>query len=135
MFAKSATIAIVLAALAGFSAAVPTADCRTSKTCSSGKVALVAPAAPVGSCSTGKVQCCNSVEHSTQPHVNNLLLGLEHFGLVKGLIGGLTGNVGIQCSPLLLSGNSCTAQTACCENVHFNGLIAVGCSPVNLSLL
>ncbi|KAF4566306.1 hypothetical protein EYR36_011724 [Pleurotus pulmonarius] len=135
MFAKSATIATVFAALAGLAAAVPTADCRVSKTCSSGAVAPVAPVVPTGSCSTGKVQCCNSVEHSSQPHVNNLLLGLEHFGLVEGLIGGLTGNIGVQCSPLLLSGNSCTAQTVCCENVHFKGLIAVGCSPINLSLL
>ncbi|KAF7422856.1 hypothetical protein PC9H_011019 [Pleurotus ostreatus] len=115
MFAAPATM-LVLAALAALSSAIPAAQTASK-------------------CSTGPVQCCDSVEHHTQPHVNNLLLGLEHFGLVKGLVGGLTGNVGIKCNPILLSSNDCTAQSVCCEHVHFKGNIAVGCTPANIDIL
>ncbi|KAJ3502602.1 hypothetical protein NMY22_g18530 [Coprinellus aureogranulatus] len=45
--------------------------------------------------------------------------------------------VGVTCTPISVigvGGNSCNAQTVCCENNSFNGLVAVGCTPVNVNL-
>ncbi|KAF9493678.1 fungal hydrophobin [Pleurotus eryngii] len=84
------------------------------------------------SCSTGPVHCCNSVEHHTQPHVNTLLRGSGLLGLD---IETLVGNIGLDCSPIGLSSTDCTAQTVCCDDVTFDGSVAVGCTPVNLSVL
>ncbi|GLB39644.1 putative hydrophobins [Lyophyllum shimeji] len=86
---------------------------------------------PGGQCNTGPVQCCNSVTHSSDP-VASLLLGLLG-------VAGLGSNVlvGITCSPLSVigaGGNSCTSQPVCCSNNSFNGIIALGCSPINLNL-
>ncbi|KAF8875137.1 hypothetical protein BD779DRAFT_1678405 [Infundibulicybe gibba] len=41
------------------------------------------------------------------------------------------------CSPISaigLGGNSCSAQPVCCSNNSFNGIVALGCTPVNLNL-
>ncbi|KAE8333348.1 hypothetical protein BDV39DRAFT_49767 [Aspergillus sergii] len=40
--------------------------------------------------------------------------------------------VGLTCSPIF-QGGSCAANPVCCENNNFNGVIATGCTPVNLS--
>ncbi|KAJ3512144.1 hypothetical protein NLJ89_g3695 [Agrocybe chaxingu] len=61
-----------------------------------------------------------------------LLLGL--LGLVVQPINAI---VGLTCNPISvigIGGNSCTAQPVCCQNNSFNGLIAIGCTPVNLNL-
>ncbi|KAL1720117.1 hypothetical protein EV715DRAFT_250828 [Schizophyllum commune] len=45
--------------------------------------------------------------------------------------------VGVQCSPLSVigvGGNSCSSQVACCSNNTYNGLINIGCVPINISL-
>ncbi|KAF8961856.1 fungal hydrophobin-domain-containing protein [Flammula alnicola] len=88
------------------------------------------PSGISNSCNTGSVHCCNSVEQSNSSNV----------GLVAGLLGlVLPANVlvGLTCSPLSgvgVGGNSCSQQPVCCENNHFNGLIVVGCSPININL-
>ncbi|SJL06634.1 related to Fruiting body protein SC1 [Armillaria ostoyae] len=84
------------------------------------------------SCNTGPVQCCNSVQSSSAPGVGFLL------GLLGIVLGGNT-QVGLGCSPLsvvglLNSGAQCSQQTVCCENNDFNGLVNVGCTPINLAL-
>ncbi|TFK37460.1 fungal hydrophobin-domain-containing protein [Crucibulum laeve] len=88
---------------------------------------------PASSCTTGPVQCCNSVQAANNlSNPVTLLLGL--LGVV---VGSLTGQVGVTCSPISvigIGGNSCSAQAVCCSNNSFNGLVALGCSPVNLSL-
>ncbi|KAF8184676.1 hydrophobin-251 [Pholiota molesta] len=98
-------------------------------------MAVFVAAAPSGiqnSCNTGPVQCCNSVVSSNHPSVTDLwaLLGLN--------VSDLTGQVGMNCSPITAigagSGSSCTSQPVCCDNNNFNGLVAVGCSPLNLNL-
>jgi hypothetical protein len=58
---------------------------------------------------------------------------------IEGLFGLLVApNVGVaeNCSPmgLGLGGNSCNSQTVCCENNSFNGLIALGCTSININL-
>ncbi|KAF9012658.1 fungal hydrophobin-domain-containing protein [Cyathus striatus] len=84
-------------------------------------------------CNTGSLLCCNSVQDSSSlSPLTNTLLGL--LGIV---VGPLTALIGSTCSPITVggvAGNSCTAQPVCCTNNSFNGLIAVGCNPVNLNL-
>ncbi|TRM67063.1 fungal hydrophobin-domain-containing protein [Schizophyllum amplum] len=87
------------------------------------------PSSTPGSCSTGPVQCCNKVVKASNPAAG-LLLGL--LGIV---LGDLNTLVGLTCSPISVigaGGNSCSAQTVCCENNSFNGLINIGCSPISL---
>ncbi|KAK0200379.1 hydrophobin-251 [Desarmillaria ectypa] len=83
-------------------------------------------------CTTGEVQCCDSVQNSGSNGLATTLLGL--LGVVVGSVGV---DVGITCSPLSVigvGGNSCSAQTVCCANNSFNGVIAVGCTPLNVGL-
>ncbi|KAF5350883.1 hypothetical protein D9758_010487 [Tetrapyrgos nigripes] len=84
-----------------------------------------------GQCNTGSLQCCNSVQKASSSSVG-LLLGL--LGIV---LSDLNVLVGVTCSPISVigvGGNSCTAQPVCCENNNFNGIIAIGCTPINLGL-
>ncbi|KAF8799956.1 hydrophobin-251 [Phlegmacium glaucopus] len=113
MYSKLALFAA--ASMAAFVAAVPTY--------SAGGIE--------NSCNTGSIQCCNSLQSSSSS-VADSLKGI--FGVATGPI---TGDVGVNCSPLTLiglSGNSCSAQPVCCSNNSFNGLIAVGCTPLNLNI-
>ncbi|KAF9444941.1 hypothetical protein P691DRAFT_676669, partial [Macrolepiota fuliginosa MF-IS2] len=73
----------------------------------------------------------NSVQDASNPTVGTLatLLGI--------VLGPITGQVGLTCSPLSIvgvSGNSCSAQPVCCTGNNVNGPIVAGCSPVNLNL-
>ncbi|ETW80327.1 hydrophobin-like protein [Heterobasidion irregulare TC 32-1] len=85
-----------------------------------------------GQCNTGTLQCCNSVQSSSDP-VTSLLLGL--LGVV---LGGIDIPIGIQCTPITVigvgSGANCVQQPVCCTGNTFNGLVTVGCSPINLGL-
>ncbi|KAK0187135.1 hydrophobin-251 [Armillaria mellea] len=85
------------------------------------------------SCTTGAVQCCQSVESSgSTSTLTSTLLGL--LGVVIGDVGV---NVGLTCSPISVigvGGNSCSAQTVCCSNNSFNGVVAIGCTPINVGL-
>ncbi|KAI0360652.1 fungal hydrophobin [Trametes cingulata] len=87
-----------------------------------------APSAP--SCSTGSIQCCNSVTQSNSASAD-LLLGL--LGIV---LGDITGLIGLGCSPISVvgvgSGNACSANAVCCTNNNVGGLLSVGCIPIEL---
>ncbi|KAL4259559.1 Hydrophobin [Pleurotus pulmonarius] len=86
---------------------------------------------PASSCSTGTIQCCNSVQSAGNPVVG-LLAGL--LGIVLGPLDVL---VGVTCSPITVigaGGASCNAQTVCCTGNSFSGLLVVGCSPININL-
>ncbi|KDQ26241.1 class I hydrophobin superfamily [Pleurotus ostreatus PC15] len=81
-------------------------------------------------CNTNKIQCCNSVQSSDAPLLTGLLglLGIVLQGVIP---------IGVTCSPISvigIGGNSCSAQTVCCENNTFNGVIAIGCTPINIDL-
>ncbi|KAF9002897.1 hydrophobin-263 [Cyathus striatus] len=98
-------------------------------------LAALAAATPVrrgdSQCNTGEISCCNSVQKSDSPVVGVLaaLLSLD--------ISDITAQVGLNCSPLSVigaGGNSCTQQPVCCTGNNFNGLIALGCTPINLNL-
>ncbi|KAL1742957.1 Sc3 protein [Schizophyllum fasciatum] len=81
------------------------------------------------SCSSGPVQCCNQVTSANNQSAS-LLLGL--LGIV---LQDLNVLIGISCTPISVLGggdNECTSQTVCCENNSFNGLINIGCAPINI---
>ncbi|KAF8553862.1 fungal hydrophobin [Imleria badia] len=83
------------------------------------------------SCSSENQYCCNSVQTVSQ--VTQILPGLST------IFANIGANVplGLVCSPLTVigvAGNSCNQQTVCCENNNFNGLINVGCTPINANL-
>ncbi|THU91475.1 fungal hydrophobin [Dendrothele bispora CBS 962.96] len=82
-------------------------------------------------CTTGPIQCCNSVQSADSPAVAGLL------GLLGIVVQDVTALVGVNCSPISVigvGGNSCSASPVCCENNSFNGLVAIGCVPINISL-
>ncbi|KAL1685952.1 SC3 hydrophobin [Schizophyllum commune] len=81
------------------------------------------------SCSSGPVQCCNSVQQANSQSAS-LLLGL--LGIV---LQDLSVLVGLGCTPITVigaGGNECSSTTVCCENNNFNGLINIGCTPINI---
>ncbi|KAN0080177.1 Fungal hydrophobin domain containing protein [Tylopilus felleus] len=82
-------------------------------------------------CSTGSINCCNSVQtyKSAQGYLtkHNIVLPVDL---------DVSALLGIECSGITaigVSGTSCTAQTACCNGDTFNGLVTLGCSPINVS--
>ncbi|KAF5320996.1 hypothetical protein D9619_001643 [Psilocybe cf. subviscida] len=80
-------------------------------------------------CSGGTINCCNSTQNSTALNLGTLssLLGIQLPN-----IGAL---IGLTCSSVaLLSalGQQCASQQVCCTNNSFNGLIALGCTAINL---
>ncbi|PFH45408.1 hypothetical protein AMATHDRAFT_9303 [Amanita thiersii Skay4041] len=96
--------------------------------------ALSAFASPVtgGSCNSGDAQCCNQVMNSSDPGYSSVL-GLLGVGL-----GDITGQIGAGCTPItavgLGTGANCNSQAVCCTNNNFNGVVALGCSPINFGL-
>ncbi|KAJ2913203.1 hypothetical protein MD484_g7219, partial [Candolleomyces efflorescens] len=86
---------------------------------------------PASQCNTGPIQCCNSVQSAGAPAVTAL------FALLGIAAQDVNVPVGVTCSPISiigLPGNSCSAQTVCCENNSFNGVVAIGCTPININL-
>ncbi|KAF5310912.1 hypothetical protein D9619_007759 [Psilocybe cf. subviscida] len=100
-------------------------------------VATLAAATPTGGsgpsnqCNTGSLQCCNSVQNADSKSIAGLL------SLLGIVVGTITGQVGVTCSPITVigaSGTSCSAQPVCCTNNSFNGVVALGCTPINLNI-
>ncbi|KAK0442699.1 hydrophobin-251 [Desarmillaria tabescens] len=82
---------------------------------------------------TGTAQCCDSVQNPSDLSPSTSLL----LGLLGVVVGDLTADVGLTCSPISVigvGGTNCDAQTVCCDNNNFNGLIALGCIPINIGL-
>ncbi|KAF8153772.1 fungal hydrophobin-domain-containing protein [Crassisporium funariophilum] len=86
---------------------------------------------PASQCNTGDLQCCNSAQAANSAAASALL------GLLGIVVQDVTAIVGITCSPITaigVGGNSCSAQPVCCSNNSFHGVVALGCTPVNLNL-
>ncbi|KAF9465657.1 fungal hydrophobin-domain-containing protein [Collybia nuda] len=120
MFARTSTVVVAVLALPLLAAA--TVLPRTTT-----------PTTPASQCNTSNISCCNSSQESsalTGPVAALLgLLGID--------IGSITGIVGLTCSPLTIiggGGSSCTAQPVCCSNNSFHGVVAIGCTPINVNL-
>ncbi|KAI0754182.1 hypothetical protein C8Q80DRAFT_1350043 [Daedaleopsis nitida] len=97
MFSRLATITSIVS-LAVLAAAIPTGG----------------PAA--STCSTGQVQCCNSVEKASYWYEHG---GEGLLGLLGGMLGDMDALLGLGCSPFLLGGGGsgeCHASTVCCED-------------------
>ncbi|KAG1740456.1 hydrophobin [Suillus paluster] len=85
-----------------------------------------------GQCNTGSVQCCDSVAECGKSDTLDELLSLLNVFVPVGT------SVGMSCSPITAvgtgSGASCNQEPVCCENNEYNGLINIGCSPINVYL-
>ncbi|KIK73369.1 hypothetical protein PAXRUDRAFT_178625, partial [Paxillus rubicundulus Ve08.2h10] len=50
----------------------------------------------------------------------------------------ISGLIGLSCSPItglgIGTGAVCMQQPVCCSNNDYNGLVNLGCSPINLNL-
>ncbi|TFK67129.1 fungal hydrophobin [Pluteus cervinus] len=90
-----------------------------------------APPMPASQCNVGSVQCCNTVQS-----VHSVGLA-SFFGVVGALAQNPNALVSATCNPVSViggGGNSCNAQPVCCTGNSFTGVIAVGCTPVNINL-
>ncbi|PBK84622.1 hydrophobin 2 [Armillaria gallica] len=84
-----------------------------------------------GSCNTGTLECCKSVQSPTSSPIQTLL------GLLNIPIGSVTAQVGLTCNPITIVGlgtTQCANQPACCTGNNYNGLVALGCTPINLGV-
>ncbi|KAF9484813.1 fungal hydrophobin [Pholiota conissans] len=81
-------------------------------------------------CNTGSVQCCNSVQDARSAAASKIL------GQLNIPVQSVTGQVGITCTPVTAIGvgsNGCSQQTVCCSKNNYNGVVALGCTPVNVN--
>ncbi|KAF9481886.1 fungal hydrophobin [Pholiota conissans] len=86
---------------------------------------------PSNQCNTGSLQCCDSTSTASDPATAILLKSL---GVV---VQDVTALIGVTCSPITgvgVSGTSCSEQPVCCTDDSFNGVIALGCTPINVNL-
>ncbi|KAF9484820.1 hydrophobin-315 [Pholiota conissans] len=96
-----------------------------------GATLAAATGSPSNQCNTGSLQCCASTGKATDPAISTLLGSL---GIV---VQDVTALVGVTCSPITVigaSGTSCSEQSVCCTNNSFNGVVALGCTPININL-
>ncbi|KIK58519.1 hypothetical protein GYMLUDRAFT_245943 [Collybiopsis luxurians FD-317 M1] len=72
-------------------------------------LAAATPTPRTGSCSTGPVQCCNSVEYSSDAGVAGFL------GLLGIVLQNTNVPIGFQCSPISAVGigSTCSSQAVC----------------------
>ncbi|KAF9561680.1 fungal hydrophobin [Agrocybe pediades] len=86
----------------------------------------------INSCNTGSVQCCNQVFEAGSEQSNWL------HGLIGVALGAVNAQAGLACNPITAigvgNGAQCTSQPVCCTGNHMNGLIAVGCNPININV-
>ncbi|KAI0824291.1 fungal hydrophobin [Trametes gibbosa] len=112
MFAKLTAVFTTLAILAVVTSATPN------------------DAPPADTCTTGSLQCCESVESADSAAVAPILAALSV------VLQDLNVPVGLTCSAVTAVGvggsDECSANTVCCENNSFGGLISIGCLPVEL---
>ncbi|KDQ50534.1 hypothetical protein JAAARDRAFT_141921 [Jaapia argillacea MUCL 33604] len=85
---------------------------------------------PASQCTTGPIQCCDTVEPASSPAAAGIL---KSIGVV---VQDVTTLVGLTCSPITVigvgSGSSCSASPVCCTDNSHGGLISIGCVPVTL---
>ncbi|KAH6919235.1 hydrophobin-315 [Coprinopsis sp. MPI-PUGE-AT-0042] len=117
MFARLSVVALAFALVASVSAA-PTPETEFE----------------FETCNGGDVQCCNSVkEANALDHTTKGLLGLVGID-----INTITAQVGLSCSSVnalaLGGGSKCTQQKVCCSNNNFSGVVALGCTPINIGI-
>ncbi|KAG2749248.1 fungal hydrophobin [Suillus brevipes Sb2] len=87
-----------------------------------------------GQCNTGEIQCC---DNSTSYDSYDAQKAFDQVGLVDvaAVVGAF---VGLDCSGISVVGTSsgCEAnqEPLCCEDNSYNGLVNLGCTPINVIL-
>ncbi|TFK23998.1 fungal hydrophobin [Coprinopsis marcescibilis] len=95
---------------------------------------LATSATDTNQCNGGQVQCCNKSQsaNNLDNSTKTLLAGLN-IDVSK-----LSGNVGVSCTAVNVvgagGGSKCNLQQVCCSNNNFNGVVALGCTPINIGL-
>ncbi|KAK0447421.1 fungal hydrophobin [Desarmillaria tabescens] len=107
----------------------PTTTTQTVTTTVTASGATTTVTELASSCDSANLQCCNSVQSGNSNAVGMLL------GLLGVVLSDVTALVGISCTPITIVGvgsTGCNQQTVCCQNNTFNGIIAIGCVPINI---
>ncbi|KAI1781576.1 fungal hydrophobin [Ganoderma leucocontextum] len=114
------TLAILAAAMPGGSPPATTTQTITvTQTATSPE--------PTWACTTGPIQCCESIQKPTDHEATVIL------GLLELVVEGLNVLVGLTCSALTgVANGSCEANVVCCQNNNVGGLISIGCIPIIL---
>ncbi|KDQ55666.1 hypothetical protein JAAARDRAFT_195498 [Jaapia argillacea MUCL 33604] len=123
MFAKATKALAVTTVVSILAAANPVPNGTPTTT-------STAPTTTAGSCSTGPIQCCDTVESASSSGAAAIL------GLLGIVLQDLDVLVGLTCSPITVigvgSGGACSANPVCCTDNSYGGLISIGCVPVTL---
>ncbi|KAG1738123.1 hydrophobin [Suillus paluster] len=84
-----------------------------------------------GQCNTGSITCCES-----KTSTSNYNSAAELLGLVP-VAANVAADVGLVCSPVTVvgTGAGCEAnqEPLCCTDNKYNGLVNLGCTPINVS--
>ncbi|KAG0696061.1 hydrophobin [Suillus ampliporus] len=93
-------------------------------------VASLAVFAVADQCNTGSIQCCQSSSTVQQYNAAAPLLSLIP------IVADVTAMIGLGCSPITVvgTGSGCEAnqEPLCCSGNKYNGLVNLGCSPINI---
>ncbi|KAI9060524.1 fungal hydrophobin [Trametes sanguinea] len=91
-------------------------------------------AGSAATCTTGDIQCCNTISETSDHSSQNLLalLGIP--------IQDVNGQLGIQCNPINVigagQGADCSAHPVCCDETRqvngFDSLVGINCVPISL---
>ncbi|PBK95400.1 fungal hydrophobin [Armillaria gallica] len=87
-----------------------------------------------GQCNTGSAQCCKSVQDVSSSCLSDIKNVLGLLGIP---IGDITAQVGLTYAPITVLGlgtTQCANHPVCCSDNNFNGLVALGCTPINIVL-
>lgn len=96
------------------------------------EIAFTEEAIVPNECSTGPIQCCNTL---WAPTASNFALLSALFGV--SLPTSTDGRIGLNCTPTntlgIGGGNACTEQPVCCKNNALGGLVNLQCHPVSIN--
>ncbi|KAI0755679.1 fungal hydrophobin [Fomes fomentarius] len=81
-------------------------------------------------CSTGRVQCCDTTATAGSGKGSSVL------GLLGIVLDDTNIVLGLQCTPISIIGaglgGSCANQAVCCQDNSHGSLVSIGCIPVQL---
>ncbi|KAH9850881.1 fungal hydrophobin-domain-containing protein [Lenzites betulinus] len=110
--------------------APPASSAPATTSASSPPAAPSAPAGGNGTCTTGSLQCCQSILSANSTALAPIL------SLLGVVLQDLDVPVGLSCSGITGVGvggsDACSANAVCCENNDLGGVIAIGCLPASL---
>ncbi|OJT15408.1 Fruiting body protein SC3 [Trametes pubescens] len=93
-------------------------------------LAVATPTPQANSCSTGALQCCESVQSADSLGIAPVLAAI---GVI---LQDINIPIGLTCSPITVvgvgSGNACSSNTVCCDDNSLGGLLSIGCLPASI---